>query len=175
MSRGLRLSGGVWRGRRIAVPAGARPTEGRVREALMSMWQSHLSAARVLDLFAGSGAVGLECLSRGAETALLVDRSNAGLRSLKQNCRDLKAGDAAKVLRLDLPKGLSRIGASFDLIFADPPYDFSDYEALVVGARALLRPDGRLVVEHESPLPEALEPLDCRVYGGSRLSFYGRS
>ena len=172
MSRGIRLTAGRWRGRRLEVVGGVRPTEGRVREALMSMWQDRLASARFLDLFAGSGAVGLEALSRGAAEATLVDRSPQSLGALKRNCRALDA-DSARVLRLDLPKGLARLSGPYDLIFADPPYAFRSYGPLIRQAQALLAPLGELVVEHDAAL-DLDEPVrQERRYGGTSLSFFG--
>ncbi len=171
MSRGVRLSSGVWRGRRLEVAGGVRPTEGRVREALLSIWQDRLPSARVLDLFAGSGAVGLEALGRGASEVVLVDRSSQSLAALKRNCRLLGAERVA-VRRLELPKGLARLDGPFDLIFADPPYDFEDYESLIDLGRVLLSVDGELVVEHDQDLGPSLPSHGERRYGGTRLSFF---
>lgn len=171
MSRGVRIAGGRWRGRRLQVVSGVRPTEGRVREALMSIWQERLPGARFLDLFTGSGAVGLEALGRGAASATLVDRGPASLTAVKANCRLL--GAEARVLRLDLPRGLRRLDGPFDLIFADPPYAFDAYGELIEAARALLSPDGELVVEHEADLDGTPGRLEARRYGGTTLSFFG--
>ena len=172
MSRGVRLAGGTWRGRRLQVASGVRPTEGRVREALMSIWQERLPGARILDLFTGSGAVGLEALGRGALSATLVDRAPASLTAVKSNCRLLEAKDA-RVLRLDLPRGLQRLTGPFDLIFADPPYDFGAYTELIEAARRVLAVNGELVVEHEAALDPELPVLETRRYGGTVLSFFG--
>ncbi len=148
-----------------------RPTEGRVREALLSIWQDRIPSARILDLFAGSGAVGLEALGRGASQAVLVDRSTSSLTALKRNCRSLGAENAS-VRRLDLPKGLSRLNGPFDLIFADPPYDFQAYDSLVELALPLLHSHGELALEHDRELGPNLSPHSVRRYGGTLLSFF---
>ena len=171
MSRGIRISSGAWRGRRLEVAEGVRPTEGRVREALLSIWQDRLPSARILDLFAGSGAVGLEALGRGASEAILVDRSASSLTALKKNCRSLGA-ESVSVRRLELPKGLRRLDGPFDLIFADPPYDFQQYVSLVELALPLLRGDGELALEHDQELDPSLSPSSVRRYGGTLLSFF---
>jgi 16S rRNA (guanine966-N2)-methyltransferase len=174
---GVRVSGGELRGRGLAVPPGARPTEGRVREALFSIWSDRLAGARVLDLFAGSGVVGIEAAGRGALDVLAVDDDPRAARTIAENAGRLAAG-AVTIRRLKLPAGLSRLaGRSFDLVFADPPYAFSGYPALLTAAAPLLAADGEIAVEHSSrhDLPLAAGPLvraDVRRYGESSLSFY---
>ncbi len=177
----IRLSGGALRGRVLAGPPRARPTEARVREALLSIWQSRVPGARVLDLFASSGAVGLEALSRGAREVWLVDSDPRAVRCLEENCRRLGV-ENAHWQRVALPGGLpglaERLGA-FDLVFADPPYAFDDYERLIAGSSGLLVPDGVLAVEHSARqrLPErsgALVRGDERRWGETAISFYGR-
>jgi 16S rRNA (guanine966-N2)-methyltransferase len=175
---GVRITGGEHRGRGLTVPAGARPTEGRVREALFSIWGERLSGARVLDLFAGSGVVGLEALGRGALSVLAVDEGARAMAALEENAERLKASGFT-VRRLSLPKGLTRLAEQgpFDLVFADPPYDFDAYEELLVGTAPLLAPDGEVAVEHAGrrALPVVAGPLvrvDERRYGESALAFY---
>ena len=175
MKPGVRVTGGSFRGRGLAVPPGARPTEGRVREALFSIWADRLNQARVLDLFAGSGVVGLEALSRGALTVLFVDDNLRAVKTLEANAAQV--GEKVEVRKLPLPFGLSRLSGPFDLVFADPPYAFADYETLLAGLAPLLAPDGEVVVEHSSrnDLPLEVGRLvraDVRRYGESSLSFY---
>jgi len=179
---GVRVTGGAFRGRGLTVPPGARPTEGRVREALFSIWGERIDGARVLDLFAGSGVVGLEAVGRGALSALCVDESPRAVKILEENAA--KLGDKlARVRRLTLPDGLSRLAADdtepFDLIYADPPYAFEPYGELLAGAEPLLAEDGEIAVEHSSrrELPVEAGPLvrvDVRRYGESSISFYRR-
>jgi len=162
------------------VPPGARPTEGRVREALFSIWSDRIDGARLLDLFAGSGVVGLEASGRGALSVLAVDQDFRAFKTLEANAALL--GDSTfEIRRLSLPLGLTRLleeGAGpFDLVFADPPYNFSPYDELIAGAALLLAKEGDLAVEHSSrrDLPIEAGPLvrvDVRGYGESALSFY---
>ena len=178
MKPGVRVTGGAFRGRGLAVPPGARPTEGRVREALFSIWSDRLENARVLDLFAGSGVVGLEAVGRGALSAVAVDDDLRAIKILEENAARL--GEKIEVRRFTLPAGLSQLTGPFDLVFADPPYAFEPYGELLAGVAPLLAPDGEVVVEHSSRREMPLEagPLvrvDVRRYGESSLSFYRSS
>jgi 16S rRNA (guanine966-N2)-methyltransferase len=177
---GVRVTGGEFRGRSLAVPSGARPTEGRVREALFSIWSDRLEGARVLDLFAGSGVVGLEAAGRGALTVLAVDETLQAVKTLEANAARL-GEKLLTIRRLTLPTGLFRLAAEnagpFDLVYADPPYNFNPYEDLLAGLIPLLAPDAEVAVEHSSRrmLPvEAgrLVRTDSRRYGESAVSFY---
>lgn len=175
MKPGVRVTGGSHRGRGLAVPPGARPTEGRVREALFSIWSDRLDQARVLDLFAGSGVVGLEALSRGALAVLFVDDSLRAVKILESNAAQV--GEGVEIRKLPLPAGLARLTGPYDLVFADPPYAFAGYEALLAGIAPLLAPDGEIVVEHSSRTDLPIEAgrlvrTDVRRYGESALSFY---
>jgi 16S rRNA (guanine966-N2)-methyltransferase len=121
----VRIIGGRWRGSKLPVPAspGLRPTSDRARETLFNWLQPMLPGARVLDLFAGSGALGLEALSRGAREALLVERDPALAQSLRETCARLEAGAAATVLRADALELLrAPLHGRFDLVFVDPPF-----------------------------------------------------
>lgn len=175
MKAGVRVTGGAFRGRSLTIPPGARPTEGRVREALFSIWSDRLAGARVLDLFAGSGVVGLEALGRGAISVLCVDEDLGAVKALQANAARL--GEKIDVRRLSLPVGLARLSGPFDLIFADPPYAFGAYEDLLRQVVPYLSADAEVVVEHSSrnELPMevgSLVRVDVRRYGESALSFY---
>ena len=178
----LRLSGGDLRGRRLRVPHGVRPSEGKVREALFSIWQQELPGARLLDLFAGSGAVGFEALGRGAAAVVLVEGDPRVARTLRDNAASLALGPDTRIYRLRLPAGLSVLAereASFDLVFADPPYGYGDLCRLVDDAAPLVATGGSLCLEHRSrdqppPAPPGLALLETRRYGESCLTFYGR-
>ncbi len=120
----VRIIGGRWRGTRLAVAdvAGLRPTSDRVRETLFNWLQPALPGARVLDLFAGSGALGLEALSRGAGEAFLVERDPAAVRALEDACLKLQA-TTARVLRADALALLAApLHGRFDIVFLDPPF-----------------------------------------------------
>ena len=175
----LRLSGGEYRGRRLRVPAGVRPTEGRLREALFSIWQEDVVGARVLDLFAGAGAVGLESLGRGARMAVLVEGDPRTARTLRENAETLDVGSAARIYRFRLPAGLAVLREReepFDLVFVDPPYGFEGADRLLAGIAPLLAPGGSVAFEHglrdSAPQADGLEMTESRRYGGSCLSFY---
>lgn len=180
----LRISGGALRGRAVAVPPGARPTEGRVREALFSIWGDRLPGARFLDLFAGSGAVGIEAASRGAARVLCLEDDTRAVRTLRANIKEL-GGEEGQIAawRVPLPRGLSRLveqgEPAFDLIFADPPYAFTDYQELLRRLAPLLADDGEAAVEHSARAPLAEEVAGLtreseRRYGETALSFYRR-
>ena len=180
MKPGVRVTGGLHRGRGLAVPPGARPTEGRVREALFSIWGDRLEGARVLDLFAGSGIVGLEALSRGALSAVCVDESLRSVQMMERNAGLLQE-KTAEIRRLTLPAGLARLvteGAGpFDLVYVDPPYSFNLYGELLAVLPPLLATDAEVVVEHSSrrDMPVEAGPLvkvETRRYGEGSLSFY---
>ncbi|HEX5003889.1 MAG TPA: 16S rRNA (guanine(966)-N(2))-methyltransferase RsmD [Gemmatimonadales bacterium] len=167
----MRIVAGEFGGRRLAVPKDARvrPTADRVREAWMSILGAGLPGARVLDLFAGSGALGLEALSRGATTADFVELGASSLKSLQANIAALDVasrctvhkGDALRFARA-LPPG------AFDVVFADPPYDHAAAGELV----ALFRqtPFARILsVEHRAAV--ALPGDETRRYGDTALTF----
>ena len=176
----LRLSGGRYRGRRLRVPHGVRPTEGRVREALFSIWQAELPGSRFLDLFAGSGAVGLEALGRGAAAVVLVEGDPRVERAAGENAGGLAGPREVRSYRMRLPAGLAALRereAPFDLVFADPPYGFGKLAALLEGAGSVLAEGGSLCLEHSTrdELPEPPPGLlleGTRCYGESCLTFY---
>ncbi len=181
-----RIVAGVAKGRRLAVPSrGTRPTSERAREALFSSLAGlvDLDGARVLDLFAGSGAVGLEALSRGAAGVVLVDADRAACESLHRNVAAVGL-PGAQVYRRPAAAFLTGGGVDdgFDLVFADPPYAFPDdhvaglLNALVDGD--WLAAGAVVVVERSARTspprwPEGLEPITQRRYGEGML-WYGR-
>jgi 16S rRNA (guanine966-N2)-methyltransferase len=168
----MRIVAGRWRGRRIQSPSDARvrPTADRVREAWMSIVQPYLADARVLDLFAGSGALGLEALSRGAESADLVEVSSAGIKVIHQNAAALGAGDAARVHRADAVRFIEKLQpGTYDVAFADPPYGHG--LASRVAEQWMRVPFAHLLgIEHSTkePMPEG----DTRRYGSTAITFY---
>ena len=179
MSAKVRIVGGLLRGRVLTVPGGIRPTANRVRESLMSIWLPRLPGARFLDLFAGSGAIGIEAVSRGAARVVLVDSDHEVIAELTRNCEAMVEIQST-VLLARAPEGLSGVldeSAIFDLIFADPPYAFADYRKLLRVSGGFLAPNGSLAVEHDRrrDLPEdsdQFQLVDRRQYGDSCLSFY---
>jgi 16S rRNA (guanine966-N2)-methyltransferase len=171
----VRVVAGEFKGRRLVAPrgAGTRPTADRVREALFSML-GDVSGARVLDLYAGSGALGIEALSRGAESAVFVERDQAALAALRRNLDAV--GARAEVRRQDVLRYLARPAGTFDLVFCDPPYDDAPAVAapLAGALPALLGEDARIVTESDkrNPLLLPLPLLVERTYGDTRVAIH---
>lgn len=180
----MRIITGSARGCRLKAPAGAgtRPTADRTREALFSMLGSRVTDADVLDLFAGTGALGLEALSRGARHAVLIDRATHAV--LLENARRTKLDARAKIRRGDVygnMAALAREGRTFGLIFADPPYAQGDAARVLAAADAggLLAADGLLVLEQgaDEAVTACMGGLSLmreRRYGAARICFYER-
>lgn len=169
----MRIVGGEWRGRIIKAPRGktVRPTLDRVREAWMSIVQLSLPGARVLDLFAGSGALGIEALSRGAASAEFVDSDPRSLSILRENLIALDATDRATVLRSDAIAFADSLAPdSYDVVFADPPY--ATDAAVRLAERWLSAPfSGTIGIEHARTV--AMPPGgETRRYGDSGVTFY---
>jgi 16S rRNA (guanine966-N2)-methyltransferase len=148
-----------------------RPTLDRVREAWMSILQPHIPGARVLDLFAGSGALGLEALSRGAATVELVEKSSRSIKAITQNIESLGADDDVTVTRGDaIPFARRLATGAYDLTFADPPYD-GGFAPILAGIWLETRFSSILSIEHKAgeKMPHA---NDTRRYGTSAITFY---
>jgi 16S rRNA (guanine966-N2)-methyltransferase len=169
----VRIVAGKWRGRRIKPPADerVRPTADRVREAWMSILPADLPGARVIDLFAGSGALGLEALSRGAVSAVFVEKGARSLRALRENAIALEAEDEIEIHRADAVQFAARLShGSFDVAFADPPYRLG--LATHMAELWLATPFARVLgIEHEKSL-ELPGTEDRRVYGDTVVTFY---
>lgn len=182
----LRIISGEKRGRLLKTPEGCstRPTSDRVKESLFNILQGRMAAARVLDLFAGSGSLGLEALSRGARQAVFVEKDPKAAAILRSNCDALGYGDKSEILVKDAAAALALLAgrhASFDVILMDPPYDRCLEAPILeaVSAQGILDPQGIFVLEHLTwdPMPEAVASLsrrDCRRYGNTSISFYQR-
>ncbi|GAB3357810.1 16S rRNA (guanine(966)-N(2))-methyltransferase RsmD [Lysobacter tyrosinilyticus] len=146
----IRIIGGRWRGTRLDVPdaPGLRPTSDRVRETLFNWLQPALPGARVLDLFAGSGALGLEALSRGAGSAVLVERDTKLAAALRTIAARLQGGEAANVVQADALAWLrDQPDGSFDLAFVDPPFDANFWGSVLPVLTTKLSANGWLYVE----------------------------
>jgi 16S rRNA (guanine(966)-N(2))-methyltransferase RsmD len=179
----MRVIGGQARGRRLKVPKGQslRPTSARVKEALFDILPHDLSGAKILDLFAGTGNVTIEALSRGAAEALLIDSSTASGKAIRENLRRLHLADRTKVWIVPVLRAiklLARRGETFDVIFLDPPYE-QRWVAITLRAIAeggLLRRTGIVIAEHSireqiQAHYGALVLYDQRKYGSTLLSF----
>ncbi len=175
----MRVIAGAYGGRGLVAPRGraTRPTADRVREALFSIL-ADVAGARVLDLFAGSGALAIEALSRGATQATLVDSSSSSIAAIRRNLAALEI--EAGVHRQSALGFLERARADarqYDLVFLDPPYrragSFS--KTLTAALMPVLAPDARVVAESDrrSPLELGLERLDERRYGDTLVHLYG--
>ena len=176
----IRITGGIYASRLIKVPPGlgVRPTADRVKEALFSILGPSLQGARVADLFAGSGALGLDALSRGAADCLFVEKNPRTMAVLKSNIAALDLGEFCRTMQADaviaerlMPE------APFDLILADPPYERGFVQKTVeLAAAGVLAKGGTLVLEHapkETPgAVGGLEPYKHRKYGQTELSFF---
>ena len=171
----MRIVAGRWRGRAIEAPVGrqVRPTADRVREAWMSIVGPLLPDARVLDLCAGSGALGIEAVSRGAASADLVEIAPPSLRAIQHNVELLGAGDAVRVHRQDALRFIEGLEAgAYDVAFADPPYDLG--MAGAIAERWLAVPFASVLgIEHrrDESLPG---DGDRRRYGQTAITFFRR-
>lgn len=161
----MRVIAGAARGRALAAPRGlnTRPTPDRVKEALFSILGAAVNDATVLDLFAGTGALGLEALSRGASRAVFVERDRRALKALSQNIAAV-APDRVEVLAIPAERALellSRRGTQFDLVFLDPPYDLQLLPSTLatLASRPLLHEDAVVVCEHAGRAPPPVPPL----------------
>ncbi len=181
----MRIVGGKFRGRSLQSPNtdAIRPTTDRVRESLFNVishnFNDALDDTRVLDLFAGTGALGLEALSRGARFALFVDNSIAGRSLLRQNIENLSLQGQSKIYRRDATNlGKPEAMVPFDLVFSDPPYGKGLGELAIASAIAggWLAPGALVVLEEakaSAPNPiSQLELLDERTYAGTIIGIY---
>jgi 16S rRNA (guanine966-N2)-methyltransferase len=166
----VRVIAGTLKGRRLVTPRGAatRPTADQVRIALMDTLTPALPGARVLDLFAGAGAVGLEALSRGAGHATFVERDARAVAALHANVRALGVESRTQVVRGDVEREVRRLAAEgrrFEIVFLDPPYatDLAACALDALGPGQLVSPDGLVIAQHFTKRPPARE------YGGFRV------
>lgn len=178
MKPGLRIIAGQYRGRRLVCPKeGTRPTLDRVREALFSIL-GDVSGASVVDLYAGSGALGLEALSRGARTATIVESDRAACATIVRNARTLGAVNCKVVhTRAEEARRALEAAAPLDLVLSDPPWAIAQEALCAIGrvVRGLLAPGATVVVGHaardrlEVPAGLELEPQQDRTWGDSGL------
>ena len=155
----VRIIGGRWRGTRLQVPAvaGLRPTSDRVRETLFNWLQPVLSGAQVVDLFAGSGALGLEALSRGAASAVLVERDRALADALAATLARLPGGEAGRAVNADALAWLrQQADAQWDVAFVDPPFAGDLWQSALQALSPRMKPDAWLYVESPADTVPAL-------------------
>jgi 16S rRNA (guanine966-N2)-methyltransferase len=171
----VRIIAGEHRGARIVAPKGlaTRPTSDRVREAAFNL-VGPVDGAAVLDLFAGSGAMGLEALSRGAASAVFVESDRDACRTIQRNVEKLHVTGATVVQR-DALQALATDRRTYDLILCDPPYGYADHDRLAPYLARALAPDGLLVYEtgtREEPAVAGLRVRTSRTYGSARLTLF---
>ena len=180
----MRIISGISRGTKLYTLDGenTRPTLDRVKEPLFSIIQTYIKDALVLDLFAGSGALGLEALSRGAKKAILCDKSYEAVNIIKKNIEKTHMEEKTEVLCMDYKKCISTVKDKFDIIFIDPPYklDVAIKSVEMILERNLLSEDGLIVIETDDENRELQEIKnlnynitirDQRTYGRVKLIF----
>lgn len=176
----MRITAGIARGREIVCPPGleARPTASKIRQAFFNILRNKVQDARFLDLFAGSGLMGLEALSRGAAELVCIDENRRMVKAIEENVNRLNF--QAQVIQADVRSFLDQLPKnSFDIIFADPPYKSRLAESILNGVarHGILQQEGILAIEHarEFKLPEEsgnLIAYDRRDYGQTSITFY---
>jgi 16S rRNA (guanine966-N2)-methyltransferase len=176
----VRISGGVAKGLTLTVPPGTRPTTDRVREAIFNSLTSMMPlTGQGLDLYAGSGALGIEALSRGLDLCDFVDSRAVACRSIRDNLQRAGLSERATVLRLDATHGLGQLVGPYSLVFADPPYADDSALAPLDALAPRLGGAAVMVVEHSGrvSVPSTLAGLKAqrsKRYGDNAVTFYGR-
>ena len=175
----MRIIAGRLKGKRLVAPDGrdVRPTSDRLRETLFNVLAQDVPGGRILDGFAGTGAIGLEALSRGAASVVFIERDARALKALEANVQACGVADACVIIRDDFLA--ARLAPPFDLVLLDPPYsiDVDEAQRVVERAAALVARTGRVVFEHSRRRPSPDQAGDVMRYrvitaGDSALSFY---
>lgn len=179
---GLRVGSGELKGRKLSTPRGSqRFSSGRTKKAVFDFLAPHLEGAKVLDLFAGAGGLGIEALSRGAGFCLFIDSDAGSVSVLKKNLAALFAPGRYEVRKQDFRRTLEKLfaeGERFDLILADPPYrqEFLEEFSKAWSRYPVLNAGGILALEHSKrqkfPVPENLSPFENRTYGDTAVSYF---
>lgn len=178
----MRVIAGEARGVPLVAPRdrGTRPITDRVKETLFGILGDRVPDARALDLYAGTGAIGIEALSRGAAHATFVEQARPALAALRTNLDRTRLVERAEVVSVDVDRYLERTGATedddrWDLVFLDPPYELRAIVSPLRRVAAILRPGGTVVVKHfwrtELPEVDRLRPIRERRFGETMLSF----
>lgn len=172
----MRIIAGKWRGRHIVVPKGlhVRPTMDRIRESWMNILQNNIPGAKVVDLYAGSGALGIEALSRGALFADFVEHNPDTVKKINTSLERLEAQDCSAVHNVDVAAFIAGLDVgAYDIAFADPPYNIG--EARKIAELWREKPFAKLIgIEHakEEEMPQWGEEGNTRQYGIRRITFY---
>ena len=173
----MRIVGGIYKGR-VLCPfekIGVRPTSDMTRESLFNILQNVIPGARVLDLFAGTGAIGIEALSRGAGEVVINDASRDAIALIKKNLEKLKIENGVSITNYDALTLISKGQKTFDVVYIDPPYQSEIYDKVLGEIYKILSEDGIVVVESEKPIENDYQGLikyDNRKYGRAYLTFY---
>jgi 16S rRNA (guanine966-N2)-methyltransferase len=171
----IKVCAGIYRSRRIECPVrGVRPTTDRVKQAIFSTLPVDLEGAHVLDLFAGSGNLGIEALSRGAELVTFVDGSKTCIQVIEKNLRMLQALDRARMVRSDVKAFLDKSRETFDVIFMDPPYNKGLASDLAPHVYSFVKTGGVLVIEHSPIETIPVDPWKTRTYGDTMVTYITR-
>jgi 16S rRNA (guanine(966)-N(2))-methyltransferase RsmD len=176
----MRITGGTGKGRKLKVPAGSRvrPTSDKVKQALFNILGEKVQGSIFLDLYAGTGGIGIEALSRGAGRAYFVDDSRESLQAIKQNIEQAGFGERATVIPAKAALFLKKGGEQFDIVFLDPPYSLEQEELLaLVSGSGILKQESIVVAEHfkKQKSPEQAGRLLLyreALYGDTALAFY---
>lgn len=168
----IRVCSGLYRSRRLECPAkGVRPTTDRVKQAIFSTLPVDLDGASVLDLFAGCGNLGIEALSRGAQTVTFVDSAPRSLRAIEKNIGSLNAGEHARIIRSEAGSFVRGCIEEFDVVFMDPPYNKGLASEMAPHVYRLVKTGGVLVVEHSPDEEIPVQPWKTRTYGDTMITY----
>lgn len=176
----MRIIAGALKGRRVKTPdwAGLRPTSDKLRETLFNVWGARVPGAQILDAYAGTGAVGLEALSRGARAVTFVDDDRRAIALVRENLALLGLDAHATVVQTGVDRFVPPAEQAFDLVFLDPPYDVTDVTAVLTRLAPAVAAGGWVVVEHATRAPaprcEALRCFRSIRSGDSTLTFFER-
>ena len=177
----MRVIAGEFRGMKLIAPKGddIRPTADRAREDIFNILSPYIADCTFLDIFAGTGAAGIEAVSRGAAKAVFVDNSQKSIELIRQNTQKTKRSENFEFFKSDASKFLHETIHSYDIIFLDPPYNFRDCEKLIrlISSRKLLKQGGVLAAEQarETQLPDTIGNLSLfrkKLYSASAVLFY---
>ena len=177
----LRVSGGQYKGRTLRVAPGSttRPSSQLVRSALFSIISPQIENARVLDLFAGTGALGIEALSRGALKAHFVENNHKQFIALSKNLDNFPLENEAKVFPVSVEKALDTLTESYDMVFLDPPYDYPGVDNLIakILQSKILAENGTIILEHSRRVTAPKNLANARLvkektYGDTKISIY---
>ena len=181
----MRVISGKRRGAKLIAPEGmnTRPTTDRIKETLFNMIQFDLPGCQFLDLFSGSGGIGIEAISRGAQQAVFIDKDPAAFQCIKKNLEKTTLQDQAIVYNIDVYSGIKKLvaeGKRFDIIFLDPPYALPDTKDILafIGSHDLLKDDGYLILEQGTDQAidkiEGLKLIKEKQYKTTTMSFFER-